>query len=324
MVALFGDAIAAKFLPTEWPDAVVLDALPLNLRSARASGQPSQGSKTGVMVMGAYGYRAGSGKGEIWKLGVRGGEDQVEWEDFLRSMPTVQPPTWVVCDRVGATSAAARADWPSATIYICEDHLRRLLIEKLDEDGFFRGSKLYAMANSAFANQRGWDKWKIALAAEHAPEAANWTKKHEKLMARQFAVYQPGRPRSTGGIETPLDAIRRRIGKRHYVFRNRARLERLLNLMAVELRGEASEIRFAEVIRQTPTVRRRAKSDRRRLDDHGGSSLKAMVAAVEARLGPKRAAKAAYQRGLYAATKAKKLAAQTPAGPSAPPAGQVP
>jgi hypothetical protein len=118
-------------------------------------------------------------------------------------------------------------------------------------------------------------------------------------MARQFAIYQPGRPRSTGGIESVLTRIKGSIGTRHYNFRNRARLQVMLDLMTVRLRDDASEARFAEIIRRSPMVRSRTTADRRALDDTGGSSILAMIDSVDARLGDTRKKKAAAFRAFY-------------------------
>lgn len=68
-------------------------------------------------------------------------------------------------------------------------------------------------------------------------------------MDRQWAIREPARPHSIGGLETVFGEIIRRLGDRRFVFRNRARPELVFDLMALDMARMATERRFREIIR---------------------------------------------------------------------------
>jgi hypothetical protein len=129
---------------------------------------------------------------------------------------------------------------------------------------------------------------------------------NRRLMDRQWAVRDPDRPLSIGGLETVLREVVHRLGDRRFVFRNRVRLELVFDLMSLEMSGLASERRFREIIRKE-LLRNdgRPLRPRRSLDDHGSSSLYDAIRQVNTRLAPKRAqnvkSQAAWQARLKAA-----------------------
>jgi hypothetical protein len=124
-----------------------------------------------------------------------------------------------------------------------------------------------------------------------------WIKKARPLMERQWAVRREDRPHSIGGLETVFQEIVRRLGHRRFVFRNCARLELILDLMALDLADLASDLRYRELIRAhlasnggQPAVSRRA------LDDTGGASLHRALREVEKRLARRRQQNAQAQQ----------------------------
>lgn len=127
-----------------------------------------------------------------------------------------------------------------------------------------------------------------AIPTPSKPGSARWS-------ARQFAIYEAGRPRSTGSLETALRDIKGRLGFRRFVVRNQARLDLLFALMALDLRKEAGERTFARVLRRLVEANGGTLVlGRQALDDKEGSSLHAAVVAVEQRLAPKRAQNRAH------------------------------
>ena len=93
-------------------------------------------------------------------------------------------------------------------------------------------------------------------------------------MDRQWALRDPARPHSIGGLETVFGEIIRRLGERRFVFRNRERLELVFDLMALDMARLATERRFREIIRARLLANAgRPLRSRRALDDHGLSSL---------------------------------------------------
>ena len=121
------------------------------------------------------------------------------------------------------------------------------------------------------------------------------------LGSRPPALYR----RPGAGVHGAL----RPVGDRRFVFRNRARLELVLDLMALDMAHLATERRFREVIRAALLANgRRPRRARRSLDDHGTSSLHDAVREVDARLQRRRAQNAQSQR----AHQARRAAAGTP------------
>jgi hypothetical protein len=253
-------------------------------------------SKPGtVSVLGVHGYAVGRGSGRAIALAPRGGADRVEWEAVLRSRKG--EPSWVVCDQGKAVMSAVRAAWPNATIYVCEAHLRMLGEQRLAADGFDRHHPLWASLRRAIPNQSGWEAFEQEVANAGAHRTLAWMATTRPLMDRQWAIRDPARPHSIGGLETVFGEIVRRLGDRRFVFRNRARLELVFDFMALDMARLATERRFREIIRTALLANGgRPMRARRALDDHGSSSLYDAIRDVEARLAHRRAQNAKAQR----------------------------
>ncbi len=118
-----------------------------------------------------------------------------------------------------------------------------------------------------------------------AAQTLDWIRDTRPLMDHQWAIREDDRPHSIGGLETVFQEVLRRLDDRRFVFRNRARLELVFDLMALDLAKEASDLRYREIIRSHPLANGgRPRRKRRALDDRSGSSLHRAVREVEARL----------------------------------------
>jgi hypothetical protein len=304
-LAMFGTMVRDALIPTPWPDAVALDETSFDVVITDVSPSGSKTSFPGtVSVLGVYGYPHGRGSGRAVALAPRGGGDAVEWLAVLRSRPN--EPTWVVCDQGKAVMAAIKAAWPDATIYVCEAHLRMLAEKRLAADGFDRTSVLWKAMAGAIGDRARWERLEADAHAAGAMRTLAWMGTNRRLMERQWAVRDPNRPLSIGGLETVLREVVHRLGDRRLVFRNQSRLELVFDLMGLEMAGLATERRLREIIRKD-LLRNggRPRCERRSLDDHGSSSLYDAIRRVNARLAPKRAqnvkSQAAHQARLKAA-----------------------
>ncbi|MGH3074973.1 MAG: hypothetical protein ACRDQC_08605 [Gaiellales bacterium] len=267
------------------------------VRGGRDRHHPSgELSKPGtVSVLGVYGYASERGSGRAITLAPRGGADKLEWAAVLRSR--TGEPAWVVCDQGKAVLSAVRAVWPNATIYVCEAHLRMLGEQRLAADGFDRHHPLWASLRQAVPSQTGWEVFEHEVKAAGAQRALAWITQTRPLMDHQWAIRDPARPHSIGGLETVFGEIIRRLGERRFVFRNQARLELVFELMALDIARMATERRFREIIRAGLLANGgRPARERRSLDDHGSSSLHDAVREVGARLAQRRAQNAQAQR----------------------------
>ena len=287
-LARFGQVVVEALLPSTWPDAVALDQLPVFTRIPDEDGTPRAG-QTAYAVLGVYGYPSGSGQGQLWRVAVRGAGDKVEWESFLRSRPG--NPSWVVSDQDRSIATAVRKAWPGAIHYSCEAHLRMLAQDSLEAEGQPRYGAAWKAARGAFGDTQRWSDFVAELNAAGARTTVAWAMKKEPMVLRQIGLYQPDRPRSTGGLEDPLKDIRdRRLGMRRLNFRNAKRLEVLLNLMLLDLRKDADEDLYADIIRRHLLAGGGHSSlGQRALDDHGRPSIWEAVWAAEKRLAVSRA-----------------------------------
>ncbi len=117
-----------------------------------------------------------------------------------------------------------------------------------------------------------------------------WVRRKGKLIERQFELRRSDRVRSTGAIEEVLDDSVSKIGERHFVFRNAARLRLLLGLVTLHEREDDDVRVYTNVIRKA-LLANGGKPARRgdELNDpkHEGS-IAAEAAVVEQRLGETR------------------------------------
>ena len=283
-LAAFGGRVADELLPSLWPVAVVLDANPFLLRTTYSDGAPRQGGPIGFNLMGAYGYSGARGTGALWRLDVRGANDQVEWEVFLRSLPGT--PDWVVSDGSAPVRNAVAAVWPDATFYHCEGHLLRSGEERLYKDGVFPGHPLHTLWKEAQWTFERWERFLYELHFSEASEMKSWIAKRGALIETQFEIRRSDRPRATGALEDSLRNVKGAIGDRHFVFRNLARLRLLLNLMALHEREDDDVRTYAQIIRRALLTDGRPQF--RALDDAGAASIRAQALAADERLAEKR------------------------------------
>ncbi len=245
----FGDEIYSRYAETEWPEVLILDALPQHEKDTMSGGAKKKGGRRAFSILAAYGYR--DGKGKLWRLGVYGAEDAYEWESFLRTMPGT--PRWVVCDQAGAIARAVRLVWPEATIYNCEWHithagLRWVQPKQLGE----RYREIVGLVKGCVEGQAELDALGAALTSLPAVPSSlqRWYDRQRRKLPELWAKRQPDMPSGSGPLEERLDELNRMLGKRRrFRFRNLGRLERLLSLMLVELNRAADERDYARIIR---------------------------------------------------------------------------
>lgn len=80
--------------------------------------------------------------------------------------------------------------------------------------------------------------------------ALSWLERYGAGIAAQAARRDPAGPNSTGPVEQVLREVDRRIGDRVGSFTNRARMGKLLCLMALEMSGQADGRQWADRLRE--------------------------------------------------------------------------
>ena len=90
------------------------------------------------------------------------------------------------------------------------------------------------------AHRRGLDPREHEI-GEHGPLALaiKWLDTYGQLAQAQIATRDPRAINSTGPVEQALREIDRRIADRIGSFTNRTRLAKLLDLMTLDMRGQA-------------------------------------------------------------------------------------
>jgi len=291
----FGDEIYSRHAEIEWPEVLILDALPQHEKDTMAGGAKKKGGRRAFSILAAYGIR--NGKGKLWRLGVYGAEDVYEWERFLRTMPGQV--RWVVCDQAGAIAKAARAVWPDVTIYNCEWHISKAGLRWVRPTQL--GDRYAEIVKLVKASTQGPDELgalgdALASLPEVPPSLARWYDRQRRKLPELWAKRQPGMPRGSGPLEDRLDRLNGMLGgRRRFRFRNLGRLERLLGLMLLELNRTADERAYSRIIRDAlasngGSVRGAVQRWRALADPRGtGSSVRELTKRAEQRIARQKA-----------------------------------
>jgi hypothetical protein len=171
-VSQYAPILAEEFLPTVWPEVLVLDHLPFHLR-ARAGGQPKQSGRVGFHVFAALSYGDGTVAEAkrhrrtpmLWRLGAFKAVSQASWEDFFAQLPG--NPVYVVCDRQSGMLNALAKVWPATRVYPCTQHLRMNVEEILrmgalvHEKTFVRRQDYDALVAEVDRLHRDREAWEV-------------------------------------------------------------------------------------------------------------------------------------------------------------------
>ena len=105
--------------------------------------------------------------------------------------------------------------------------------------------------------------------------AVSWVERYGARIATQVARRDPAGPNSTGPVEQVLREVDRRIGDRVGSFTNRARMSKLLELMALQIGGRADGRQWADRLRERLYLAggRPADNQRPHDDPNGAYSL---------------------------------------------------
>ena len=254
-IDVFADVLCAEELPRSWPRGTLLvDSKGFRVRSGMHAGR-------GFHVFCAMGAEApGPGRHsqapKLWRLEPFARKDQAAWEEFFSSLEGA--PGVIVSDADHALACAIRSVFGETgpEHRLCEWHLGRKLREHLPEEVLENRSHPVSRAlASAFRGPEQWETLLCAIAAEppggrSMALARGWLERYGERIATQVAARDPGSPNSTGPVEQALREVDRRIGDRVGSFTNRARMSKLLRLMALELDGEADGRLWADRLRE--------------------------------------------------------------------------
>jgi hypothetical protein len=255
-VDVCSEFVCAGELPDRWPDTVAVDSQNFRIRTGPNAWR-------GFHVLAAVGRERGEpGKWaptpRVWRLEPFAHKDQASWEAFFGALEGA--PRVVVSDADNALALAIPSVFGDALAEHrqCEWHLGRKLRQHVP-DAILDDHKhpITRALPSAFHTPQAWRTLDQAIRDEHATGehgplklALGWLDTYGQIAEAQIATRDPHGINSTGPAEQALREIDRRIGDRVGSFTNRARLAKLLDLMTLDLRGQADGREWADRLRE--------------------------------------------------------------------------
>jgi hypothetical protein len=278
-VDVFTEPLSAGLLPERWPEIVVVDSVEMRVKRGPRSGQ-------GFHVIGAVGRDAAEhgrppGPLRVWRLEASPVKDAAAFERFCRALRGV--PRVVISDmdnatRLGVADAFAGEHGVLPDMRIGEWHLGRALRHRIpDSMAADPRSPVMQRLGPAFYEPARWRAFVEAVKHEHHAGAhgpltglLRWIDDHGERIEHQSATRDPRIPNPTSPTEAPLAQIKRRLADRAGVFTNLARMNKLLALMALDLRRETDGRGWADRLRERTYLAGGHATDQRPHDDPKG------------------------------------------------------
>jgi hypothetical protein len=258
-VDVFSEPLSAGLLPEAWPGVLVIDSAELRVKSGPRRGQ-------GFHVIGAVGRDPADQARpleplRVWRLEASPVKDAAAFERFCRALRGV--PRVVISDmdnatRLGVANAFADQTGLPPDMRMGEWHLGRALRRRIpDSMAADPASPVMQRLGPAFYATARWRAFVAAVEGEHSARThgpliglLRWIDDHGELIENQAATRDPNIPNSTSPVEAPLADIKRRLEDRAGVFTNLARMNKLLALMALDLRGQTDARAWADRLRE--------------------------------------------------------------------------
>jgi hypothetical protein len=254
-VDVCAEFLCAGELPERWPDTIAIDSQNFRVRHGPNSWR-------GFHVLAAIGRDRGdpgmwAPAPLLWRAQPFAHKDQAAWEAFFAALSGA--PRVIVSDADNALALAIRTVFSDRVEHRqCEWHLGRKLREHLPEEILADPRHQITRAlQDAFHSDRGWRTLVVSIRDEHETGehrplalAVKWIETYGRIAEAQIATRDPHGINSTGPVEQALREIDRRIGDRIGSFTNRARLSKLLDLMTLDMRGQADGREWADRLRE--------------------------------------------------------------------------
>jgi hypothetical protein len=181
------------------------------------------------------------------------------WEDFFLSLQGT--PGIVVSDmdlaiRRAAASVFPRSGDPTPDVRMCEYHLKQRIENALAPIRGQPSHALWTALDDAFFSPSDWADFERLVWTTHAagnPQLkvmTNWLGKFGHEVAAQVQTRPRRGPHSIGSVEATLKKVDSAFFDRSSSFGIRTRMNLLLGLMTLSMRGKADERVWAEHIRR--------------------------------------------------------------------------
>jgi len=116
-------------------------------------------------------------------------------------------------------------------------------------DGAPHDSALHAALNTAFDSPEEWEVLRDTVRELGSPALQRWMKGKARMMATQLSRRSEVTVYSNGAIEAPIKSVRQSIERCAWCFRNRARMDLLLEMMRLRLDKMDSVDAYCKLIR---------------------------------------------------------------------------
>lgn len=210
---------------TAWPETLVLDSTEFMYTDTW-----SRERYRLFCLMFAYGYPADGSAPRLWRVASAPSDDTTAWAEFLAGLNGV--PRVVVCDDDGGITAGVRAAWGrKSRVHRCEHHLYMRARVAFDKDKVAGDDPLHEQLNEAFRSPEQWRRFREAAAADKRWNVVRWAKRTDKRIAVQLERRGEVSVYANGAIEAPVRAYRAALERRAWCFRNRRRMDLLLEQM---------------------------------------------------------------------------------------------
>ncbi|MHA7271471.1 hypothetical protein [Arthrobacter sp. HLT1-20] len=235
-MADFVPVVAAPYAQTRWPDVLVLDSVSFYWRGiGEAKAKVEMYS-----ILAAYGYDASGKDGRLWRQEAHPAHAVSAWEEFLARLPG--DPLSVIADEDIAIRGAIMAHWGTAywadRYHSSEHHLQASGSEVLTRAA--GSGELRTLFHDALTSKEPWDLFETAVEKSGILAIKIWVMIHGEQIQRQTLRRGAIPPvYANGALENSLNLVRPMIVDRAFSFRNRARLNLLLELVRLgQLRAD--------------------------------------------------------------------------------------
>jgi hypothetical protein len=227
-------------------------------------------------VLFAYGYPSDGTKRRMWKIAARPSNTAQDWADFLATLSG--KPRVIVCDDDANIKAGIKTHWyrgRGVLIHSCEHHLYQRARNAMNTDNVPRDSPIHQALRGAFHSLKERDVLRDVVRIEGSPELKKWMRKKNQMITSQLTRRSEVSIYANGAIEAPIRVIREGLGRRSWCFRNRARMDLLLEMMRLRLNKVDAVDAYARAIReQLLTANGSPLSKRKQWDPNGVASLR--------------------------------------------------
>lgn len=287
-VSQYAPILADHYLPTEWPDILLLDELPFHISA-------SSGVQSGThafSVFGAMGYGEGTfeealaAKGKprpvLWGLHASERRRAADWKEFFERLDG--EPVHVVCDQAPALVNAVEDVWPNARVYASTTHLT-LRLQEIMRNHKLRDTEPHRVLGQETFSGSGTDAYgdfirfrkalEKFLAADHSDcddrqitgvkKLKKWLANNHSTVVRSLVEWHW--PVSVGALERALKEVKAALYYRRYNLRNMDRLQDLLTLLQLTINDLDDERRWEEELRHNHEDFHWAPPPRRQVDD---------------------------------------------------------